>query len=222
MSHVLFNESKLRCVVCALGSMYYIINESPELVNCSSSEFCYKLLTTLCVVNKWNCTYATTQGCRWICSNCKKIFKCKIFDKHIVRKCKKVSHRLIHLLCFKLHKFKEKPNKIFLIAYNLLIHWDVSTSVDSITFHQLSLSILTLSRFCGSTSIIPRNKFWQSGGTKWGMWKTPRLTFSSNCLRLSSSNGKAPWKYKSICKISLCWNVLDLIYLISHLMLVNF
>jgi len=51
---------------------------------------------------------------------------------------------------------------------------------------------LTVNRFSGLTSIIPRSKFWQSGGTKWGMWKTPRFTFSRSCLRLSSSNGKAP------------------------------
>lgn len=51
---------------------------------------------------------------------------------------------------------------------------------------------LTVNRFSGLTSIIPRKRFWQSGGTKCGMWKTPRLTFSSSCLKLSSSNGKAP------------------------------
>ena len=52
----------------------------------------------------------------------------------------------------------------------------------------------TLSLFSGSTSIMPRNRFWQSGGTKWGMWKLPLLTFSRSCLRLSSSNGNAPTK----------------------------
>jgi hypothetical protein len=51
---------------------------------------------------------------------------------------------------------------------------------------------ITVKRFSGFTSIIPRSKFWQSGGTKWGMWKTPRLTFSRSCRRLSSSKGKAP------------------------------
>lgn len=39
---------------------------------------------------------------------------------------------------------------------------------------------------------MPRSRFWQSGGTKWGMWNTPRLTFSRSCLKLSSSNGSAP------------------------------
>lgn len=47
-------------------------------------------------------------------------------------------------------------------------------------------------RLSGFTSIMPRNRLWQSGGTKCGMWKTPRLTFSSSCRKLSSSNGKAP------------------------------
>lgn len=51
---------------------------------------------------------------------------------------------------------------------------------------------LTVNLFSGFTSIIPRKRFWQSGGTKCGMWKTPRFTFSSSCLKLSSSNGKAP------------------------------
>lgn len=41
---------------------------------------------------------------------------------------------------------------------------------------------------------MPRNRFWQSGGTKWGMWKTPFLTFSNKFLKLSSSNGRAPFK----------------------------
>lgn len=52
---------------------------------------------------------------------------------------------------------------------------------------------LTLSLFSGSTSIIPRRRLWQSGGMKWGMWKTPRFTFSSSWRRLSSSKGRAPW-----------------------------
>ena len=34
----------------------------------------------------------------------------------------------------------------------------------------------TVSRFSGETSIMPRSKFWQSGGTKCGMWKTPLFT----------------------------------------------
>ena len=51
---------------------------------------------------------------------------------------------------------------------------------------------LTLSLFSGSTSIIPRSRLWQSGGMKWGMWKTPRFTFSSSWRRLSSSKGRAP------------------------------
>ena len=52
---------------------------------------------------------------------------------------------------------------------------------------------LTVKRFFESTSIIPRSRFWQSGGTKCGMWNTPRFTFSSSWRRLSSSNGKAPY-----------------------------
>lgn len=51
---------------------------------------------------------------------------------------------------------------------------------------------LTLSLFSGSTSIIPLRRLWQSGGMKWGMWKTPRFTFSSSWRRLSSSKGSAP------------------------------
>lgn len=47
-------------------------------------------------------------------------------------------------------------------------------------------------RLSGFTSIIPRNKLWQSGGTKCGIWNTPRFTFSNNCRKLSSSNGSAP------------------------------
>lgn len=50
----------------------------------------------------------------------------------------------------------------------------------------------TVSLLVGSTSIIPRRRFWQSGGMKWGMWKTPSFTFSRRFLRLSSSNGSAP------------------------------
>ena len=72
---------------------------------------------------------------------------------------------------------------------NQLLSWELAKDL---TTH------LTVNRLLGSTSIIPRNKFWQSGGTKWGMWNTPRLTFSSNCRKLSSSNGKAPWKYNII------------------------
>lgn len=59
-------------------------------------------------------------------------------------------------------------------------------------FKSINQIKLTVSRFSGLTSIIPRKRFWQSGGTKCGMWNTPRLTFSSSCLRLSSSNGRAP------------------------------
>lgn len=43
---------------------------------------------------------------------------------------------------------------------------------------------------------MPRRRFWQSGGMKWGMWNTPNFTFSSRFLRLSSSNGRAPWRYE--------------------------
>lgn len=56
---------------------------------------------------------------------------------------------------------------------------------------------LTLSLFSGSTSIIPLRRLWQSGGMKWGMWKTPRFTFSSSWRRLSSSKGRAPWQRKN-------------------------
>lgn len=49
-----------------------------------------------------------------------------------------------------------------------------------------------VSRLSGFTSIMPRSKLWQSGGTKCGIWNTPRFTFSNNCRRLSSSNGRAP------------------------------
>jgi hypothetical protein len=37
---------------------------------------------------------------------------------------------------------------------------------------------LTVSLFSGDTSIMPRNRFWHSGGTKCGMWKTPRFTWT--------------------------------------------
>ena len=62
------------------------------------------------------------------------------------------------------------------------------------TSHHPSMPVpqLTLSLFSGSTSIIPRSRLWQSGGMKWGMWKTPRFTFSSSWRRLSSSKGRAP------------------------------
>ena len=59
-------------------------------------------------------------------------------------------------------------------------------------YYSQGMSLLTVSRFSGFVSIIPLSKFWQSGGTKCGMWKTPRLTFSKRFLRLSSSKGKAP------------------------------
>jgi len=52
--------------------------------------------------------------------------------------------------------------------------------------------ILTVNRFSGLTSIMPRSKFWQSGGTKCGIWKTPFFTFSNNWRKLSSSKGSAP------------------------------
>ena len=39
------------------------------------------------------------------------------------------------------------------------------------------LTSLRVSLLSGLTSIIPRSRFWQSGGTKWGMWKTPRFTW---------------------------------------------
>lgn len=55
-----------------------------------------------------------------------------------------------------------------------------------------SRCLLTVRRFEASTSIIPRKRFWQSGGIKWGMWNTPRFTFSSSCRKLSSSKGRAP------------------------------
>lgn len=55
-----------------------------------------------------------------------------------------------------------------------------------------SWCLLTVRRFEASTSIIPRKRFWQSGGIKWGMWNTPRFTFSSSCRKLSSSKGRAP------------------------------
>lgn len=51
---------------------------------------------------------------------------------------------------------------------------------------------LTVRRRSGFTSIMPRRRVWQSGGTKCGMWKTPRLTFSSSWRKLSSSKGNAP------------------------------
>lgn len=51
---------------------------------------------------------------------------------------------------------------------------------------------LTVSLLVASTSIMPRRRFWQSGGMKCGMWNTPSFTFSSRFLRLSSSNGRAP------------------------------
>lgn len=51
---------------------------------------------------------------------------------------------------------------------------------------------LTVNRFSGLTSIMPRSKFWQSGGTKCGMWKTPFFTFSKSWRKLSSSKGNAP------------------------------
>lgn len=53
---------------------------------------------------------------------------------------------------------------------------------------------LTVNRLLTSTSISPRSNSWHSIGTKWGIWKVPLFTFSSNLLKLSSSNGKAPWK----------------------------
>lgn len=56
--------------------------------------------------------------------------------------------------------------------------------------------LLTLSLFSGSTSIMPRRRFWQSGGMKWGIWKIPRFTFSSSWRRLSSSKGSAPCRTK--------------------------
>ena len=50
----------------------------------------------------------------------------------------------------------------------------------------------TVSLLVASTSIMPRSRFWQSGGMKWGMWNTPSFTFSRRFLKLSSSNGRAP------------------------------
>lgn len=68
-----------------------------------------------------------------------------------------------------------------------------------------------MSLLAASTSIIPLSKFWQSGGIKWGMWNTPSFTFSSRFLRLSSSNGRAPWHThhckrwtKTMCMLTKC------------------
>lgn len=65
------------------------------------------------------------------------------------------------------------------------------TNVTTIGF-ACRISSLTVNRFSGFTSIMPRSRFWQSGGTKCGIWKTPFFTFSNNCRKLSSSNGNAP------------------------------
>lgn len=59
---------------------------------------------------------------------------------------------------------------------------------------------------------MPRRRFWQSGGMKCGMWNTPSFTFSSRFLRLSSSNGRAPWQYKGKTqtvrkKVKVVWNI---------------
>lgn len=50
----------------------------------------------------------------------------------------------------------------------------------------------TVSLFSGLTSIMPFSKDWQSGGMKWGMWKTPLFTFSRSWRKLSWSKGRAP------------------------------
>lgn len=67
---------------------------------------------------------------------------------------------------------------------------------------------LTVSLLPASTSIMPRRRFWQSGGMKWGMWNTPSFTFSKRFLRLSSSKGRAPWSSgKTTWSINLGRNV---------------
>ena len=52
---------------------------------------------------------------------------------------------------------------------------------------------LTVSLRSGLTSIMPLSKFCASGGTKCGMVKFPRFTFSNKFLKLSSSKGNAPF-----------------------------
>lgn len=64
---------------------------------------------------------------------------------------------------------------------------------------------LTVSLLDASTSIMPRRRFWQSGGMKCGMWNTPNFTFSSRFLRLSSSNGSAPWRDGGRKGKKSCW-----------------
>lgn len=73
------------------------------------------------------------------------------------------------------------------LILNTKVHYLVSWSCET-----YSGCFLTVSRFEASTSIIPRKRFWQSGGMKCGIWNTPRLTFSNSCRKLSSSNGRAP------------------------------
>ena len=65
---------------------------------------------------------------------------------------------------------------------------------------------LTVNLLSALTSTIPLSRFWQSGGTKCGMWKTPRFTFSNKFLRLSSSNGNAPWTQRED-KRHICDNI---------------
>ena len=50
----------------------------------------------------------------------------------------------------------------------------------------------------GSTSIIERSRFWQSLGTKCGMWKVPFFTFSSKLRRLSSLRKEMEFRSSSI------------------------
>lgn len=70
---------------------------------------------------------------------------------------------------------------------------NMETLYYSTHYNWYNIKILTVSLLDVSTSIMPRSRFWQSGGTKCGMWNTPRFTFSSSCRKLSSSNGSAPY-----------------------------
>lgn len=52
---------------------------------------------------------------------------------------------------------------------------------------------------------MPLSKDWQSGGMKWGMWKTPLFTFSRSWRKLSWSKGRAPCRrHKKMVKKNRC------------------
>ena len=61
--------------------------------------------------------------------------------------------------------------------------------------HIIIVKFLTVNLLAGLVWTMPRINSWAGEGTNDGILNSPRLTFSNNTLRLSSSNGRAPYTH---------------------------